>query len=170
MDHQADLVIAKWSGGALAANLLPPPFDLLAVSATFVRMGQQLARVYEVRISARELRPLAKAMVKGVTGVELAAHLGTDVFKYVPGVNVAVALLIQPPIVAAIAYSVGTAYKRYYRVLHTEGRALTPGTAAACHRGAPEAHRMTCDNAPPAVTDGLRSSDGGRQGSRARAV
>jgi uncharacterized protein (DUF697 family) len=126
MDHQADLVIAKWSGGALAANLLPPPFDLLAVSATFVRMGQRLARVYEVRITARELRPLAKAMVKGVTGVELAAHLGTDVFKYVPGVNVAVALLIQPPIVAAIAYSVGTAFKRYYRVLHTEGRALTP--------------------------------------------
>ena len=50
---------------------------------------------------------------------------GTDLFKYVPGVNVGVALLIQPPIVAAIAYSVGSAFKSYYRVLVAEGRALS---------------------------------------------
>ena len=85
MDRQADRIIAKWTFGGLVANLLPPPFDVVAVSAAFVRMGQRLARVYEVEITPRELRPLAKAMVKGVTGVALAAHIGTGLFKYVPG-------------------------------------------------------------------------------------
>jgi hypothetical protein len=37
-----------------------------------------------------------------------------------------VALLIQPPIVAAIAYSAGNTFKNYYRVHITEGRDLTP--------------------------------------------
>lgn len=126
MDRRADRVIAGWTFGGLAANLLPPPFDMIAVSAAFVRMGQKLARVYEVKITARELRPLGKAMAKGITGVALAAHIGTGVFKYVPGVNIWVALLIQPPIVAAIAYSVGSSFKAYYRVLKTEGRVLSP--------------------------------------------
>ena len=126
MDRQADRVIAKWTFGGLAANLLPPPFDVVAVSAAFVRMGQRLARVYEVEITPRELRPLAKAMVKGITGVALAAHIGTGLFKYVPGVNIWIALLVQPPIVAAIAYSVGSSFKAYYRILKTEGRALSP--------------------------------------------
>lgn len=126
MNRQADRIIATWTFGSLAANLLPPPFDVMAVSAAFVRMGQRLARVYEVEITPRELRPLAKAMVKGVTGVALAAHIGTGLFKYVPGVNIWVALLVQPPIVAAIAYSVGSSFKAYYRILKTEGRALSP--------------------------------------------
>jgi hypothetical protein len=126
MDRQADRVIAKWTFGGLAANLLPPPFDVMAVSAAFVRMGQRLARVYEVEVTARELKPLTKAMAKGIGSVALAAKIGTDLFKYVPGVNVWVALLIQPPIVAAIAYSVGSSFKAYYRVLKSEGRALSP--------------------------------------------
>ena len=126
MDRQADRVIAGWTFGGLAANLLPPPFDMIAVSAAFARMGQRLARVYDVEITARELWPLAKAMVKGITGVALAAHIGTGIFKYVPGVNLWVALLIQPPIVAAIAYSAGSSFKAYYRVLKTEGRTLSP--------------------------------------------
>lgn len=126
MDRQADRIIAKWTFGSLAANLLPPPFDVVAVSAAFVRMGQRLAQIYEVEITSRELRPLAKAMVKGITGVALAAHIGTGLFKYVPGVNIWVALLVQPPIVAAIAYAVGSSFKAYYRILKTEGRALSP--------------------------------------------
>ena len=126
MDRQADRVIATWTVGGLVANLLPPPFDVVAVSAAFVRMGQRLARVYEVDITAKELKPLAKAMTKGITGVALASHIGTGVFKYVPGVNVWVALLIQPPIVAAIAYSVGSSFKAYYRIIKTEGRTLSP--------------------------------------------
>jgi uncharacterized protein (DUF697 family) len=126
MDRQADRVIARWTFGSLAANVLPPPFDVVAVSAAFVRMGQRVAKVYGVEITPRELRPLAKAMVKGITGVALAAHVGTGLFKYIPGVNIWVALLVQPPIVAAIAYAVGSSFKAYYRILKTEGRALSP--------------------------------------------
>jgi uncharacterized protein (DUF697 family) len=126
MDRQANRVIATWSAGGLVANLLPPPFDAVAVSATFIRMGQQLARIYEVEITSKELKPLVKAMIKGITGVALAAHIGTGLFKYVPVVNIWVALLIQPPIVAAIAYSVGSSFKDYYRIMKTEGRALSP--------------------------------------------
>jgi uncharacterized protein (DUF697 family) len=126
MDRHADRVIATWTFGSLAANLMPPPLDVIAVSAAFVRMGQRLARVYEVEITPRELRPLVKAMVKGISGVALAAHIGTGLFKYVPGVNIWVALLVQPPIVAAIAYSVGSSFKAYYRILKAERRALSP--------------------------------------------
>ena len=126
MDRQANRVITTWSVGGLVANLLPPPFDVVAVSAAFVGMGQRLARIYEVEVTSKELKPLVKAMIKGITGVALAGHIGTGLFKYVPGVNIWVALLIQPPIVAAIAYSVGSSFKAYYRIIKTEGRTLSP--------------------------------------------
>ena len=44
MDRKVLRIIAKWTFGGLVANLLLPPFDVVAVSAAFVRMGQRLAR------------------------------------------------------------------------------------------------------------------------------
>jgi uncharacterized protein (DUF697 family) len=126
MDEKADEIIAGWSFGALAANLLPPPFDMMAVSTVFAKMGARLAEIYEVHVSWSVLKTLAKSMVKGVGSVGVASYVGTSLFKYVPGVNLGVALLLQPPIVGAVAYATGNAFKKYFHTVVTGGADLTP--------------------------------------------
>jgi uncharacterized protein (DUF697 family) len=125
LDREADKVIATWSAGALGANLLPPPFDSLAVSSVFAGMGARLSDIYGVDVDVKVIKNLGRSMAKGMGAVLTASYIGTGLFKYVPGVNIWVALLIQPPIVAAVAYSVGNAFKRYFRVILTEGRVLS---------------------------------------------
>lgn len=126
MDEQADTAIANWCFAALAANLLPPPFDIMAVGTVFGKMGVRLAEIYDVRVSWPVMKSLGKSMGKGVGAVLMASYVGTGLLKYVPGVNIWVALLIQPPMVAAVAYSVGKAFKQYFHIRLTEGRDLTP--------------------------------------------
>jgi uncharacterized protein (DUF697 family) len=126
MDTQADEAIANWSFAALAGNLLPPPFDMIAVGAVFAKMGARLAEIYEVPVSWSVLKTLGKSIGKGVGAVLGASYIGSGLFKYIPGVNIWMALLIQPPIVAYVAYSAGEAFKRYFRLRITEGRDLTP--------------------------------------------
>ncbi len=126
MDQRADKIIAGWTFGAVAANLLPPPFDYLAVGAAFARMGSKLGEVYDISISWAVLKSIGKAIAKGVSGVVAGSYIGTGLLKYVPGVNLWVALLIQPPIVGAIAYSAGKAFKEYYHMKRSGGQDLTP--------------------------------------------
>jgi uncharacterized protein (DUF697 family) len=126
MDALADAAIIKWSFGALSANLLPPPFDIMAVGGMFASMGLRLGRIYDVDVSWRDLKLIGAAIAKGVGAVMLAFHIGSGLVKFVPGVNIWVALLIQPPIVAAVAHSAGHAFKEYYRVRITKGRNLSP--------------------------------------------
>jgi hypothetical protein len=126
MDQQADEAIGNWTLGALAANLLPPPFDMMAVGTVFGKMGARLANIYEVKVSWPVLKTLGMSMAKGVGAVLTASYIGSSIFKYIPGVNLWVALLVQPPMVAYIANSVGGAFKQYFRLRITEGRDLTP--------------------------------------------
>ena len=126
MDRKADSVIRRWSFGSLAANLLPPPFDTVMVAAAFARMGERIGAAYEMKLTRRELKAVSRALLAGTSGVVLASKIGTDLFKFVPGVNIWVALLIQPPIVGAIGYSVGQGFKSYYQLRIIEGAELTP--------------------------------------------
>ena len=126
MDEQADNAITNWSWTALAANLLPPPFDYMAVGTVFGKMGARLAEIYEVKTSWPVMKSLGRSIAKGIGAVGLASYIGTGLLKYVPGVNVWVALLVQPPMVAAIAHSVGNAFRHYFHIRITEGRDLTP--------------------------------------------
>lgn len=123
MDKKADKVILKWAAGGLLGNLAPPPFDSLAVIAAMAKMGVDIALIYEdVELSKEEVYRLAKIIFKGVSGVNLAANFGTSLLKYVPGVNVAVALLVQPPMVMALTYAAGKSYKRYYSTVQRTGK------------------------------------------------
>ena len=126
LDEKADQTIANWSFAALGANLLPPPFDMMAVGTVFAKMGARLGEIYGVTVNWSVLKSLGLSIAKGVGTVIAASYIGTGLFKYVPGVNIWVALLIQPPIVAAVAYSAGHAFKEYYHAIMTEGRDLTP--------------------------------------------
>lgn len=126
MDEKADRAIANWSFAALGANLLPPPFDMMAVGTVFAKMGARLGEIYDVTVNWSVLKSLGLSIAKGVGSVIAASYIGTGLLKYVPGVNVWVALLVQPPMVAAVASSAGYAFKEYYHALITEGSDLTP--------------------------------------------
>lgn len=114
MNEKADIVIRNWSFGAVFVNLLPPPFDSIAVASAFAKMGYEIAKVYEVEVTWEKLKQLGKAMYKGFGVVAAASYIGTGLLKYIPGVNVVVALLIQPPIVGIMSYVVGQGYKKYF--------------------------------------------------------
>lgn len=126
MDQKADEIIGGWTFGALVANFLPPPFDTIAVAVVFAKLGAAIGEVYGVTLSWDTLMDMGKAIAAGVGSVATAAYVGTSLFKYIPGVNIWVALLVQPPVVAAIAYAAGNSFKDYYRLRITEGRDLTP--------------------------------------------
>jgi uncharacterized protein (DUF697 family) len=125
MSKKADEVIAGWSFGSLAGNLLPPPFDMMAVGSAFAAMGYQLSKVYEVPTTLGEMKRIGKVIAKGIASVSGAAYVGTSIFKYVPGVNIWVALLMQPVMVGAMAYSAGKTYKDYFEFHITKGENLS---------------------------------------------
>lgn len=123
MDKEADKVILKWSAGGLIGNLAPPPFDSIAVVSAMAKMGYDIAIIYEdVEFTKDEAWQLAKLVLKAMRSVGFAAKLGTNLLKYIPGVNVWVALFVQPPIVAAMSYTTGQSYKKYYRTIQLTGK------------------------------------------------
>lgn len=125
MNNKADEVIAGWSFGSLAGNLLPPPFDMMAVASAFAAMGYQLSKVYEVPTTLGEMKRIGKVIAKGIASVSGAAYIGTSIFKYIPGVNIWVALLVQPVMVGAMSYCAGKTYKNYFEFHITNGHNLT---------------------------------------------
>lgn len=125
MDEKADEVITGWSFGSLAGNLLPPPFDMLAVASAFGAMGFKLSKVYEVPTTKGEMVRIGKVIAKGIASVTGAAYVGTSIFKYIPGVNIWVALLMQPVMVGAMAFSAGKTYKEYFHFRISQGKELT---------------------------------------------
>lgn len=125
MNQEADKVILKWSAGGLIGNLAPPPADTIAVVAAMTKMGVDIAKVYGVSIGWDELKKIAWMIFKGAGAVNIAANIGTSLFKYIPGVNVLVALLVQPPIVAALSYTTGKTYKKYFISVLTKGKGLS---------------------------------------------
>jgi len=47
-DEEADRIAMRFSLGAGAANLLPPPLDTMAVASTLALMGRRMAKAYVV--------------------------------------------------------------------------------------------------------------------------
>lgn len=125
MGERADEVIANWSLGALVGNLLPPPFDSIAVGTSIARMGLKIAEIYGAEISWDEIKRMGMLLAKGLGAVAAASYIGTGILKYIPGVNVWVALLMQPPIVGAMTYAAGHSYKTYFEIVLTKGKTLS---------------------------------------------
>lgn len=126
LDAHADALIRNWSFAALLANVAPPPFDMMAVGTTFAGMGSHLAHTYGVEIESATLKEMGLALATGVGGVLAAGYVATGLLKYVPGVNLWVALLLQPPLVGAVAFSVGHAFKQYYHAILLGDHTLAP--------------------------------------------
>jgi hypothetical protein len=98
---------------------------MVAVGGVFAGMGARIGSAYGVQVSAPVLKEMGVAVAKGIGGVLAASFVGTGLLKYVPGVNLWVALLVQPPMVAAVAYAAGRVFKLYYHTIILEGRELS---------------------------------------------
>lgn len=125
MGELADEVIANWSLGALVGNLLPPPFDYIAVGTSIAKMGLKIAEIYNADITWDEIKRVGMLLAKGLGAVAAASYAGSSLLKYIPGVNIWVGLLMQPPIVGAMTYAAGYSYKSYFEVVLTKGRMLS---------------------------------------------
>lgn len=88
-------------------------------------MGWEIAKIYEVDITWGEVKRIGMVLAKGLGAVAAASYVGTGLFKYVPGVNIWVALLVQPPIVGAMSYAAGQSYKKYFEIVLSKGKKLT---------------------------------------------
>ena len=126
MNEEAEKVIRNWTFGAFAANLLPPPFDIITVGAVFAKLGHRLGEVYQVPLKWPQLKRIGMSIAKGIGAVMLASFIGSALFKFIPGVNIWVALLIQPPIVAAISYCAGKTFIKFYNLILVEDVQLSP--------------------------------------------
>lgn len=125
MGEQADEVIRNWSLGAVAGNLLPPPFDYIAVGTSISKMGLKIAEIYNAEITWDEIKRVGMLLAKGLGAVAAASYAGSSLLKYIPGVNVWVGLLMQPPMVGAMTYAAGHSYKTYFEIVLTKGKKLT---------------------------------------------
>lgn len=125
MGQEADQVIAGWSLGAVAGNLLPPPFDYIVVGTSIAKMGLKIAEIYDAQITWGEIKRVGMLLAKGLGAVAAASYMGTSLLKYIPGVNLWVGLLMQPPIVGAMTYAAGHSYKTYFEIVLTKGKKLT---------------------------------------------
>jgi uncharacterized protein (DUF697 family) len=121
-DEEADRIAMRFSLGAGAANLLPPPLDTMAVASALALMGSRMAKAYGVKINREVLRTAGISMAQGVLAPIGASWGGTELLKAVPGMSVWVGLLIQPPIVAAITYAAAETWKYYFHVVSAGGR------------------------------------------------
>jgi uncharacterized protein (DUF697 family) len=121
-DEEADRIARRFSLGAGAANLLPPPLDTMAVASTLALMGRRMAKAYGVKINREVFRTAGISMAQGVLAPISASWGGTELLKAVPGMSVWVGLLVQPPIVAAITYAAAETWKYYFHVVSAGGR------------------------------------------------
>jgi cobalamin biosynthesis Mg chelatase CobN len=118
MDEQADEAVAKWSLGALMVNMLPPPFDRRAMRRAIVEISEDLCEIYRMEKDRQVFKDMAGTIVRDLRQACEAepevSQTKLDPLKYIPGVNVWVALMMQPHTVEAVAHSVSEVFKHYF--------------------------------------------------------
>lgn len=115
LDRRADWIIKKYAVVSGAWNLLPPPFDIMGAAGTFSKMATELAGVYQVVMPGPRARQIGLAMATGTASVLGVAYAGSRLVKLIPGAGLGLALLVQGPMVALVAYAAGETLKDYFR-------------------------------------------------------
>jgi uncharacterized protein (DUF697 family) len=124
LDRRADWIIRKYSVVTGAWNVLPPPLDLMGAAGTFSKMATELAGVYQVMMPGARARQIGWAMASGTASVLGVTYVGSRLLKLVPGAGPALSLLVQAPIVAAVAFTAGEVLKDYFKKARA-GKELT---------------------------------------------
>jgi uncharacterized protein (DUF697 family) len=78
-------------------------------------MATELAGVYQVMMPGARARQIGWAMASGTASVLGVTYVGTRLLKLVPGAGPALSLLVQAPVVAAVAFTAGEVLKDYFK-------------------------------------------------------
>ena len=124
LDRRADWIIRKYSLVTGAWSMLPLPLDMIAASGTFNKMTAELASVYQVMMPGPRARQIGSALAGGTASVLGATYLGSRLAKLIPGAGTALSLLVQAPIMVAVAYAAGEVLKDYFKKARA-GKELT---------------------------------------------
>jgi uncharacterized protein (DUF697 family) len=115
LDRKANGIIARYAVVSGAWNIAPPPLDMMGVTATFAKMATELAGVYQVIVSNSRARQMGWAIATSMASVLGVTYAGSRLVRLIPGGGLIAALLIQAPIVGAVAWAAGDALKDYFR-------------------------------------------------------
>jgi uncharacterized protein (DUF697 family) len=127
IDRKADLIVARYAVVSAAWNILPPPLDVMGVTATFAKMTTELAGVYQVIVSAKRARQMGWAIATTTASVLGITYAGSRLVRFIPGGGWLVALLLQAPVVGAVAWAAGDALKGYFK---QSRQGVEPGIAS----------------------------------------
>ena len=114
IDKKANLIVARYAVVSGAANVLPFGLDVVAVTATFTKMTTELAGAYQVIVSAKRARQMGWAIATTTGTVLGAVYAGSRLAKLIPGAYF-YGVLVQAPVVGAVAWAAGDALKGYFR-------------------------------------------------------
>jgi uncharacterized protein (DUF697 family) len=114
LDRKADLIVARYAVVSAAWNILPPPADVIGVTATFSKMTTELAGVYQVIVSSKRARQMGWAIATTTASVLGITYAGSRLVRLIPG-GYLPSLLIQAPIIGAVSWAAGDALKGYFK-------------------------------------------------------
>lgn len=120
MDACADEAISNWSIGAVAANILPPPFAEKALGTVFTKVVEDLSNIYERKGDlprSQDIGNITRELIEVWKDEQNGKTAYNSYLKYIPGINIWFALVMQPEMVTAITESVGDAFKKYFHAL-----------------------------------------------------
>jgi uncharacterized protein (DUF697 family) len=114
LDKKANMIIVRYTMVSTAANLLPFGLDVALVTATFTKMVIELAGVYQVIVSNKRARQISWAFATTTGTVLGTAYGASQLAKQIPG-SYFFGVLVQAPIVGAVAWAAGDALKGYFK-------------------------------------------------------
>jgi uncharacterized protein (DUF697 family) len=114
LDAKADRIIAIYAVITGAWNILPPPLDMVAVTGTFTKMATELSGVYGVALPGSRARAIGWAIATSTASVLGVTYAGSKLIRLIPYTGWILGLLVQGPIVGAVAWAAGEALKDYF--------------------------------------------------------
>lgn len=115
LNRKANGIVARYAIVSGAWNILPPPLDMMGVTATFAKMATELAGVYQVIVSPSKARKIGWAIASATASVLGVTFAGSKLVRLIPGAGLLVSLLVQGPVVGAVAWAAGDTLKDYFK-------------------------------------------------------
>ena len=114
LDKRADKIVGSYAVVAAAGNILPLPFDVMIVTATFTKMTTDLAGVYQVIVSTKRARQIGWAISTTTGSVLGLTFAASSLAKLIPGGYFA-GVAVQASVIGAICWAAGDALKQYFK-------------------------------------------------------
>ena len=112
-----EIVSRYWKWSAAAGLLAVPLLDVAAVTGVQLKMIADLARLYAVPFSRDGAKAIIGSLVGAITPGFLSgpvARILTPTLSFLPGVGVAVRVLVTPTLNAASTYALGRVFVQHF--------------------------------------------------------